>query len=91
VDHVPTRDELVARYAERSRRAVADLAWYDVFARWKLGIVLEGSYAKFVRGLSDKPMHERFGAAVDLLLASAAALIDSSPPLPRTSQRGAPT
>jgi hypothetical protein len=47
-----------------------------VFARWKLAIVLEGSYAKFLRGHSDKPMHEFFGAQVDVLLDDATALID---------------
>jgi hypothetical protein len=47
-----------------------------VFARWKLAIVLEGSYAKFLRGHSDKPIHEFFGAQVDLLLDSASTLID---------------
>ena len=70
---------------ERSGRDVGDLGWYDVFSRWKLAIVLEGSYAKFVRGLSDKPMHECFGAAADLLLASASTLIESTP----TIERGA--
>jgi hypothetical protein len=43
--------------------------------------VLEGSYAKFVRGLSDKPVHEHFGAQVDLLLASATGLIDRGGPI----------
>ena len=47
-----------------------------MFARWKLAIVLEGSYAKFLRGLSDKPIHEFFGDQVDLLLDSAATIID---------------
>ncbi len=47
-----------------------------MFARWKLALVLEGSYAKFQRGLSDKPVHEYFGAQVDLLLASAGTIID---------------
>ena len=64
------------RYAERSGRDVADIGWYDVFSRWKLGIVLEGSYAKFVRGQSDKPIHEFFGTQVDLLLASATEIIE---------------
>ena len=45
--------------------------WYDVFSRWKLAIVLEGSYAKFLRGESKKPVHEYFGRQADLLLASA--------------------
>ena len=44
------------------------IGWYDVFSRWKLAIVLEGSYAKFLRGLSDKPIHEFFGSQADLLL-----------------------
>jgi ABC-type antimicrobial peptide transport system ATPase subunit len=42
----------------------------------KLAVVLEGSYAKFLRGLSTKPVHEHFGAQADLLLDSALELID---------------
>jgi aminoglycoside phosphotransferase (APT) family kinase protein len=75
VDHLPSQAELVARYAERSGRDVSNIGWYDVFSRWKLAIVLEGSYAKFVRGLSDKPVHEFFGKQADLLLESATSLI----------------
>jgi aminoglycoside phosphotransferase (APT) family kinase protein len=74
--HIPDRAELVERYAARSGRDTTALGWYDVFARWKLAVVLEGSYAKFQRGLSDKPIHEHFGAQVDLLLESAAELVD---------------
>jgi hypothetical protein len=55
--------------------------WYDVFARWKLAIVLEGSYAKFRRGQSDNPVHQFFGAQVDLLLISAAEIIEQGAPI----------
>jgi len=75
VEHLPDRATLVERYADGSGRDTSAIGWYDVFARWKLAIVLEGSYAKFVRGLSDKPIHEHFGAQADLLLDSATALI----------------
>jgi aminoglycoside phosphotransferase (APT) family kinase protein len=78
MDGLPSRAELAARYAERSGRSVADLGWYDVFARWKLAIALEGSYAKFVRGESDKAVHEMFGAQADLLLASAHQLVEGA-------------
>jgi len=77
IDELPDRRRLIERYAEASGRDTGSIAWYDVFARWKLAIVLEGSYAKFQRGQSDKPVHEFFGRQVDLLLASAAALIGS--------------
>ena len=72
VAHADARADLVARYA-RARPAATSRAidWYDVFARWKLAIVLEGSYAKFLRGESKKPVHEYFGRQADLLLASA--------------------
>ena len=76
VDHLPDRRMLIERYTAGSGRDTSAIGWYDVFARWKLALVLEGSYAKFQRGLSDKPIHEFFGDQVDLLLASAAAIID---------------
>lgn len=76
VDHLPDRASLVERYATRSGRSTTSIGWYDVFARWKLAVVLEGSYTKFLRSRSDKPIHELFGAQVDLLLNSAATLID---------------
>jgi len=75
---VPSLTSLVARYGERSGRDVGGIAWYDVFARWKLAIVLEGSYAKFLRGESKKPIHEYFGRQVDLLLDSATSIVEAS-------------
>ena len=79
--HLPRRHALVERYAARSARDTTAIGWYDVFARWKLAIVLEGSYAKFLRGLSAKPIHEHFGAQADLLLDSAGTLIEQGAPL----------
>jgi len=76
VEHLPNRSAMLRRYAEGSGRDIGAIEWYDVFARWKLAIVLEGSYAKYVRGQSDKPVHEFFGAQADLLLSSATALIE---------------
>jgi aminoglycoside phosphotransferase (APT) family kinase protein len=78
-ERLPSRSALVERYAAGSGRDTAAIAWYDVFARWKLAIVLEGSYAKFLRGQSDKPLHELFGFQADALLASATALIEETP------------
>ena len=73
---MPTRASLIARYGERSGRDVSAIDWYHVFARWKLAIVLEGSYAKFVRGESKKAVHEYFGKQADLLLESATSIVE---------------
>ena len=75
LEYLPDRSALIERYSAASGRETGSFAWYDVFARWKLAIVLEGSYAKFLRGLSDKPLHEFFGSQVDLLLASSASVV----------------
>jgi aminoglycoside phosphotransferase (APT) family kinase protein len=46
-----TRAELVARYRERSGRPLpADLTYYVVFAMWKMAVLLEGHWARKVRG-----------------------------------------
>jgi len=50
---VPTRTELVARYAERTDRDVSNLAFYCVLGLFKLACVMEGSFARFRAGTSD--------------------------------------
>ena len=62
---------LIERYAGKTGRDLAHFQWYQAFAAWKLGIVLEGSYAKFLSGESKNPNHEFFGFVVDQLLARA--------------------
>ena len=74
----PPRPSSSTRYGERTGRDVSRIDWYDVFSRWKLAIVLEGSYAKFLRGESKKPVHEYFGKQADQLLASALVLVEAS-------------
>jgi len=67
-DHCQTPSQLVARYATRTGRDLSDFNWYQVFSAWKLAIVLEGSYAKHLRGQSRNPVHEVFGGIADELL-----------------------
>ncbi|MFN3725965.1 MAG: phosphotransferase family protein [Allosphingosinicella sp.] len=49
-DGFPTAEELIARYAGRSGRDVSAAGWYHVFACYKLGILLEGTYARACAG-----------------------------------------
>ncbi|HVY97390.1 MAG TPA: phosphotransferase family protein [Solirubrobacterales bacterium] len=46
----PTREELAARYAERSGRDLSDLGFYVALGYWKLAIILEGVYARYAAG-----------------------------------------
>jgi aminoglycoside phosphotransferase (APT) family kinase protein len=45
-----SRDEVVARYVERSGRNVDQLDWYLVFASYKLAIIVEGINARIRMG-----------------------------------------
>ena len=49
------RDALVKRYADATGRDVSALGWYQVLAIWKLAILLEGSYARHLAGMTDDP------------------------------------
>jgi aminoglycoside phosphotransferase (APT) family kinase protein len=46
----PTREELKARYAERSGRDLSELDFFIALGYWKLAIILEGVYARYTAG-----------------------------------------
>ena len=49
VECYPTRTEMAARYAERTGRDMGALAYYETLALFKLGVILEGLYAREAR------------------------------------------
>jgi aminoglycoside phosphotransferase (APT) family kinase protein len=51
----PTREQLVARYEERSGRSMRDVRWYRTLALWKSAVFLEGSYKRLLAGTTDDP------------------------------------
>ena len=51
----PSRGEMVERYRAATGRDVGDITWYEVLAIWKLAILLEGSYARHLAGVTDDP------------------------------------
>jgi aminoglycoside phosphotransferase (APT) family kinase protein len=71
-----SRQELIGRYAERSGRDVDvdDLPFYLVLAVWKLAILLEGSYARHLAGLTDDPFFAHLEEGVPALARRAVAL-----------------
>jgi aminoglycoside phosphotransferase (APT) family kinase protein len=71
-DGFPTPADLVARYAERSDRDLAAVAWYEVLACYKLGIILEGTHARAAAGLADPATGDHLHAQALGLLARAA-------------------
>jgi aminoglycoside phosphotransferase (APT) family kinase protein len=59
-----SREELVARYEERSGRAMRAVRWYRVLALWKLIVFMEGNYRRALAGSTDDPHLKRFGSGI---------------------------
>jgi aminoglycoside phosphotransferase (APT) family kinase protein len=74
LDGMPARDELLNHYETISGRSTEDIDYYVVLARWKLGIVLEMSYAKLQSGGAVDPKVDSFGPLVLELIRKAAEL-----------------
>jgi aminoglycoside phosphotransferase (APT) family kinase protein len=70
----PLREELVARYEERSGRSMTDIRWYRTLALWKSIVFMEGNYKRAVTGATDDPYLKGFGEGVIQLAQRAEAL-----------------
>jgi aminoglycoside phosphotransferase (APT) family kinase protein len=66
-----SRDELIERYARATGVAVEGLDWYHVLAIWKLAILLEGSYARHLAGMTDDPFFAEMEHGVPALAQAA--------------------
>jgi aminoglycoside phosphotransferase (APT) family kinase protein len=63
-DGFPTRQEMVARYEQRSGRSVNDLNWYLTLALWKSAVFMEGNYRRALAGSTDDPWLKTFDEGV---------------------------
>lgn len=66
-----SRADLIERYAGATGRDVSGLDWYQVLAIWKLAILLEGSYARHLAGMTDDPFFAEMEHGVPALAARA--------------------
>ncbi|GCE23873.1 phosphotransferase family protein [Dictyobacter kobayashii] len=66
-----TRAELVQRYMERTQRKVEHIDFYVALAIWKLAILLEGSYKRYLSGTTDDPFFPVLERGVPALAARA--------------------
>jgi aminoglycoside phosphotransferase (APT) family kinase protein len=62
-----SRQEILERYAQRSPHSLHDVTLYEVFAVFKLAVVIQQIYARFVRGQTDDPRFASLGERVTSL------------------------
>lgn len=71
-----TRDEILEHYAARTGRDLSHIAFYEVFAIFKLAVVLQQIYARYRRGQTDDPRFAAFAAHVAWLAQRAAQVMN---------------
>jgi aminoglycoside phosphotransferase (APT) family kinase protein len=68
---LPTRAEIVARYAARTGADVAAVPWWEAFALWKTVVVVQQLHRRWVRGESTDPRMAHIADRIPSLLNSA--------------------
>lgn len=73
-----SRNDLVARYADRSGRDVSNIAYYEIFAVFKIAVVIQQIYYRYRRGQTVDERFARLGSRVGTLAHRARLLIGQS-------------
>jgi aminoglycoside phosphotransferase (APT) family kinase protein len=76
----PTREELIARYEEKTGRSMGALNWYQALALWKAAVFMEGNYKRSLAGATDDPYLKLFDVGVPQLADSALGITRMSAP-----------
>ncbi|MEL7531348.1 MAG: phosphotransferase family protein [Bacteroidota bacterium] len=58
------RQEVLERYVEQTGRSVENIDYYFVFACYKLGVIIQQIYARYVKGLTKDPRFAMLGHVV---------------------------
>jgi aminoglycoside phosphotransferase (APT) family kinase protein len=77
IDGSLTRRELAERYARATGRPVPEMLFYYVYGLFKIAVIAQQIYARYVRGATRDPRFAALGAVVAALGQSAARAIDS--------------
>jgi aminoglycoside phosphotransferase (APT) family kinase protein len=75
---LPGPEQLVERYARRTTRDLSTVRWYTVLACFKLGIVLEGTYARAHAGQAPMEIGEQLHTTTLRLFERAQHLIEEA-------------
>ena len=69
-----TKDEMIARYGERSGRDLSRIRYYEIFAVFKIAVVIQQIYYRYVNGQTSDGRFATFDARVAYLARHAAGL-----------------
>jgi aminoglycoside phosphotransferase (APT) family kinase protein len=71
-----SRDQIVERYAQQSGRDVSAMRFYEIFALFKVAVIVQQIFYRYRHGQTDDPRFARFDARVVSLAGRARSLIE---------------
>jgi aminoglycoside phosphotransferase (APT) family kinase protein len=75
---LPTRAEIIARYASRTAIDVATVRWWEAFALWKTVVVVQQLHRRWVRGESTDPRMASIADRIPALIEAARRVLDGA-------------
>lgn len=84
----PSRAEAIARYGERTGSDVGEILWHQVFAAFKLAVIIQQIYIRYVRGQTQDRRFAAYATRVVGLARKARFLIGQPSPSPVASTIG---
>ena len=81
---LPSRGELIAQYSQGSSRDLSNVDWYQALACYRLGILLEGTYARSCAGKAAADLGERLHRTAESLIEQGLSIVLSRTVLSHT-------
>ena len=72
---MPTRQEFIARYLEKSELECGDFTFYEIFGIFRLTVILQQIWARYFAGQTSNPAFAGFGDAVNIMINRAMRMI----------------
>ena len=73
---LPRRSEISARYGEKTGLDVSRIGWYEAFAQWKTGVVVQQLHHRWLVGDSTDERMETIAESLPRLISTAELLLD---------------
>ena len=71
----PSRAEAIARYSARTGLNCSGIAWYQAFTAFKLAVIIQQIYIRFLRGQTADQRFAGFGVRVGALIDKARVMV----------------
>jgi len=72
---MPTRNEFIERYLAKANWSCDDFTFYEVFGLFRLSVILQQIWARYLAGQTSNPAFAQFGGAVNVMINRGMAII----------------